>query len=112
MLDAVKREIFEETGLQVGEQGRMRFIGVHTWEDHGEWAKFTFVVDVNGNGVMNLEETGIKLAPDEHEGAEWVGEGEVRKCLEEFGGEGVRKFISKENVEVALEAFRLFGNGQ
>jgi 8-oxo-dGTP pyrophosphatase MutT (NUDIX family) len=116
LLDAVKREVFEETGLVVSDVEEC--VGMRKWEhvrggrETEEWVKFGFVVRVerseetgaeNGNGSDVLQ---IKLAEMEHQAFMWATEKDLLRSLSEE--EGVLKFIARGEVEMALEAFRLF----
>ena len=115
LIDAVKREVWEETGLRVSDA--MEFVGLHTWfEDikkgNSNWVKFSFLVTVDGdaeteNGVDG--ETGfprIKLAETEHQDFMWATERDIKASLN--GEEGAMKFIAIEEIEIAAEAFKRF----
>jgi 8-oxo-dGTP pyrophosphatase MutT (NUDIX family) len=114
LLDAVKREVFEETGLRVSEV--VGCVGLHTWEEdlkkgNRKWVKFSFLVNV-GVGADEFDNGGfprIKLAEREHQGFMWATEAEIRASLEKR--EGAMEFIAMEEIEIAAEAFRMF-NGE
>lgn len=107
IVDAVNREVMEETGLHVSEI--VECIGMHTWIDERpgrnvEWAKFSFIVKVAEENGDDLPE--IRLADAEHQAFRWAVEEDVRASLEER--EGALKFIAMEEIEIAAEAFKRF----
>jgi 8-oxo-dGTP pyrophosphatase MutT (NUDIX family) len=111
LLDAVKREVWEETGLRVADV--VEFIGLRTWEDsrqgrHRKWAKFSFTVTV-AEAKSNVEKgiTGppeVKLAEEEHQAFRWATEEDIQASLE--GADGALQFIAIGEIEVAAEAFK------
>jgi 8-oxo-dGTP pyrophosphatase MutT (NUDIX family) len=109
MVDAVKREVLEETGLQVSEI--VECVGMHTWIDNRlgrdiKWAKFSFTVKVAEESEEDDPE--IKLAEAEHQASMWATEEDIKASLEER--RGALKFIAMEEIEIAAEAFKNFKN--
>jgi 8-oxo-dGTP pyrophosphatase MutT (NUDIX family) len=107
MVDAVKREVMEETGLQVTEI--VECVGMHTWIEARQgrdikWAKFSFMVKVAE--ASDEKDPEIKLAEAEHQAFMWATEEDIRASLEER--EGALKFIAMEEIEIAAEAFHRF----
>jgi 8-oxo-dGTP pyrophosphatase MutT (NUDIX family) len=104
---AVKREVLEETGLQVMEI--IDYVGMHTWTDtlpggDIKWAKFSFTVRVTERDDWKDPE--IKLAESEHQAFMWATEDKIKASLE--GQEESLKFIAVEEMEIAAEAFKKF----
>lgn len=115
LIEAVRREVWEETGLRVSEA--MEFVALHTWvEDRKKgnrnWVKFSFIVTVDGDSGMNdgmVDGSGfpiVKLAETEHQDLMWATEGDIMASLN--GEEGAMKFIAIEEIESAAAAFRMF----
>lgn len=107
IVDAVKREVKEETGLQVTEI--VECVGMHTWIDARpgrdiKWAKFSFTVKVAE--AKDEKDPEIMLAEAEHQSFMWATEEDIRASLEER--EGALKFIAMEEIEIAAEAFNRF----
>lgn len=107
MVDAVKREVMEETGLQVAEI--VECVGMRTWIDtrpgrNTKWAKFSFTVRVVKESDGKNPE--IKLAEAEHQAFMWATEENIRASLEER--DDAPKFIAMEEIEIAAEAFKRF----
>jgi 8-oxo-dGTP pyrophosphatase MutT (NUDIX family) len=107
IIDAVKREVMEETGLHVSEI--MECVGMHTWVNSRpgsdeKCAKFSFTVKVAEERNCNHPE--IKLAETEHQNFIWATEEDIKASLEER--EGALKFIGMEEIEIAAEAFKRF----
>lgn len=107
IVDAVKREVLEETGLHVSEI--VGFVGIHTWVDarpnrDAKRAKFSFTVKVAEEGKAGGPD--IKLAQTEHQAFMWATEEDIDASL--VGGEGALQFIDVEEIEIAAEAFRKF----
>lgn len=107
IVEAVKREVLEETGLQVTEI--VECVGMHTWVDARpgrgiKWAKFSFTVKVAEGGDGKGPD--IKLAEAEHQAFMWATEEDIKASLEER--EGALKFIAMEEIEIAAEAFKRF----
>jgi 8-oxo-dGTP pyrophosphatase MutT (NUDIX family) len=106
IVDAVKREVMEETGLHVSEV--VECVGMHTWIDtqpgrNTKWAKFSFTVKVAEESEGVHPE--VKLAEAEHQAFMWATEEDIRAGLEER--EGALKFIAMEEIEIAAEAFKI-----
>jgi len=107
VIEAVKREVMEETGLHVSEI--VEYVGMHTWIDSRpdgdeKWAKFSFTVRVAEESEPGYPQ--IKLAESEHQAFRWATEEDIKASLEER--DGSIEFIAREEIEIAAEAFVSF----
>lgn len=106
LLHAVRRELFEETGL-VLTQVLGLLDGSTEWDTRaGRWRKLTFLVRVSGREVEgDHRPPDVVLEPNEHQEFVWATEQEVnvRKC-----GDGrLLKFAYEEQIKTILDAFAI-----
>ena len=116
LLDAVTREVFEETGLRVTRilgavkgpdgEGWQEFEGSRIDPQKGRrsvYRKFNFFVEVEGLGVNGAGEgkVQVKLADEEHVEYAWVARDEL--SVVNFTGEWMRKWVGAAFEQVMGE---------
>ncbi|KAH6640186.1 NUDIX hydrolase domain-like protein [Chaetomium tenue] len=107
LLHALCREVREETGLVVRRVERVVEVGEFDGGGGERWRKVTFLVGVEGLRLEGgLEGDGfpvVRLSEEEHVGAVWAAEGEVRAGRV---GEREIQFAYDAQRETTLEVFR------
>jgi 8-oxo-dGTP pyrophosphatase MutT (NUDIX family) len=108
MVDAVKREVFEETGLHVSQI--TAFVGISYWTKPKyparKWGKFCFIVEAEEQkdvAGFDLKSIPIKLSPDEHDDFYWATEEEVKDGP--LAGNGPFVFIGKDGGKLVSQSF-------
>ncbi|KAK4183183.1 NUDIX hydrolase domain-like protein [Podospora australis] len=106
IIDAVIREIQEETGIGITRQSILEPVG-NTPDEWVEkrtgllWRKVTFLVTVEGSGSLE----GVKLNPEEHQDFHWASEKELASESREDGS--VIEFAYESQKGAILEGFRV-----